>query len=71
MNIAALMNRENLGIMQRLAPLENKILENGSHCLARWRESGIKTEEVIEFYNWVDSTVTLEFQKILGKVKTK
>lgn len=71
LNIAALMNRENLGIMQRLAPLENKILENGSHCLARWRESGIKTEEVIEFYNWVDSTVTLEFQKILGKVKTK
>jgi hypothetical protein len=57
LDLAALMNKENTGVRQKLIPLEEQILSKANKYLIGWRENEIKQDQVKEFYGWIDSFV--------------
>ena len=61
LNLAALMNKENTGIRQRLIPIEEEVILKAKEKLFTWRMNGINESEVKMFYNWIDNIL---FQKI-------
>ena len=63
-NINALINADKTGYMQQLSVLEYKITKVAETFLTKWRESTINQEELIDFYNWVDSNVRGTYSKI-------
>jgi hypothetical protein len=56
-NLAALVNKQNTGIMQKLAPLENTIIKEAELKLRKWYKSGINDDEMHEFYNYVNEKI--------------
>ncbi|HAB54739.1 MAG TPA: hypothetical protein DCE80_21610 [Ignavibacteriales bacterium] len=62
MNLAALMNKENTGIRQKLIPIEVKVLTETNSKLKVWRKFGLNSIEVKQFYSWIDSTVLSEMK---------
>ena len=56
-NLAALMNKENTGIRQKIIPIEEELLTKAKEKLALWRTSGINTTEVKDFYKWVENQI--------------
>lgn len=56
-NLAALMNKKNTGIRQKIIPVEKELLTKAKKNLALWRTSGINTTEVKDFYKWVESQI--------------
>lgn len=62
-NLAVLMNQQNKGIMQKLQPLENLILNRAEEKLKIWRMKGIKHNQVQKFYEWVDKQVRETYKR--------
>lgn len=56
-NLAALLNKENTGIRQKIIPIEEELLTKAKEKLALWRTSGINTTEVKDFYKWVENQI--------------
>jgi len=50
-NINALVNKDNTGIRQKIAPFENKIFEVTNEKLDAWREKGMSKAEIKAFYD--------------------
>jgi len=65
-NFSELMNKNNTGIMQKLKPVEQKILNETKSRLDKWRKSGLSEKEIQHYYKWVDSYVLKEYQKLFG-----
>jgi len=57
LNLAALMNKENTGVRQKLIPIEEQVLAKAKSHLNKWREDGINLHELKDFYLWIDTTV--------------
>jgi len=66
LNLAALITKENTGILQKLKPIEDRILENSDILLNEWRENGINTDKQKEFCNWVDQFLTESYFQIFN-----
>ncbi|MCI0512110.1 C45 family peptidase [candidate division KSB1 bacterium] len=64
LNLAALINQEQTGILQKLRPLEDHILAASQQKLTQWRSQGIKTSEVRNFYRWLDETIQAGYQRL-------
>lgn len=69
-NISKVINKEKTGFIQKLKPLEDKILAETNKKLSVWRkENYLPKEEVQNLYNWIEKEVTsfykLEFDKEL------
>ena len=62
LNLAALMNKENSGVRQKLIPIEEQVLTKVKENLSTWRKNGINQTEVKEFYNWIDNEVYNEIK---------
>ncbi len=62
LNLAALMNKENTGVRQKLIPLEERVLAIAKEHLNNWRKDGIKVHELKDFYLWIDSVVLSEIE---------
>jgi hypothetical protein len=62
LNLAALMNKENTGVRQKIIPIEEQILAKVKTYLNKWRKDGISVHELREFYSWVDSIVLNEIK---------
>jgi hypothetical protein len=62
LNLAALMNKENSGVRQKLIPIEEQVLAKAKSILTDFRKNGIKYSEAKEFYNWIDSDVYNEIK---------
>jgi hypothetical protein len=56
-NIHALVNRDNTGILQIIRPVENRIFESTNKQLEIWRKDGISEKEVTGFYTWVENQI--------------
>ena len=56
-NLTALYNKDNNGILQKLPDLENKIIEQTKISLSRWRMSGIKREKVKDLYGSISEKI--------------
>jgi len=65
-NFSELMNKNNTGIMQKLKPVEQKILNETKSRLDKWRKSGLSEKEIQHYYNWLDSFVLKEYQNLFG-----
>jgi hypothetical protein len=65
LNLAALLNKKNTGVRQKLIPIEEQVLEKAKDHLIIWRKNGIKEEEVKNFYFWIDSEVLTEIKSNL------
>lgn len=61
-NLAAVMNKENTGVRQKLIPIEQQILTTAKTHLYKWRKEGIVNKEVKDFYSWIDSIVYNEIK---------
>jgi len=66
MNLNALYNSDQTGIMQKLKPLEDKIFDESIKKLETWRANKNLKTEVPKFYKWLDETITNEYTKLFG-----
>ncbi len=66
LNLAALMNAQGTGILQRILPLDQKVAEEATRRLQQWRRSGLDQKQVQQFYRWVDDTVTAAYRSQFG-----
>ncbi|MBK5721001.1 hypothetical protein JGH11_08980 [Dysgonomonas sp. Marseille-P4677] len=57
-NLAALLTSNQTGILQKIKPIENLILENGNSLLEKWRKNEQLTSELKDFYNQIDNYVS-------------
>jgi hypothetical protein len=62
LNVAALMNKENTGVRQKLIPIEDQVLSRAKDYLTVLRHSGLDESKVKEFYNWIDVDVYNEIK---------
>lgn len=65
-NLAELLNRDKSGIMNKLAPVEDRIINEAGQKLKMWRETGIHPKQVRKFYQWVDETVKAAYRENFG-----
>ena len=63
MNINALLNANNTGILQKLEPFENKIFEKAEALLESWRETKINPAEMKDIYEWVNREIPAFYSK--------
>lgn len=66
LNLAAVLTQNNSGIMQKLHPLENRIIKETVQKLSRWRKNGLKAEEAQKYYRWLDKIVFTEYNRLFG-----
>jgi len=64
LNLPALVNSEGTGVLQLLKPLEDRIFEEASARLERWRKDGKHRTEIPQFYQWLDETITAEYSRL-------
>ena len=63
-NISKVINKENSGFVQKLKPLEDKILAKTNKKLNKWRnENKLPKEEVQNLYSWIVKEVTSFYER--------
>ncbi len=67
LNLAALMNKENTGMRQKLIPIEKEVIHRAKKKLFTWRMNGINESEVKKFYNWIDNNSFQEITHLVSK----
>ena len=67
LNLAALMNKKNTGVRQKLIPIEEKIMLRSKDLLFSWRMNGMSKSEAKDFYNWIDNNLIQEITHLVGK----
>jgi hypothetical protein len=65
LNLAFLINVEGSGILQKIRPLEDRILDRTDEVMEQWRESGMRQKEIEKFYDWVNETVSSAYTELL------
>ena len=65
-NINALYNGDNTGILQKLKPLDNLIFDEAEKKLEAWRINKSFKKEIPAFYQWLDETISREYLKLFG-----
>jgi hypothetical protein len=63
LNLAALRNRNETGILQQLPKLENEIFRKTENFLSRWRKSGMEDHDVVEIYTNFSEVVSSFYAK--------
>ncbi len=66
MNINALVNSQNTGIVQKIEPYENQIFEMTNKQLDKWRAEGMKESEIKDFYGKINDLVKQMYFKEFG-----
>ncbi len=65
LDVNALLNADNSGVLQLILPLENLLFEKADKILNNWRMNKININEMEEFYDWVDAEVPDYYNKSL------
>ncbi|MCK4345136.1 MAG: hypothetical protein KAX05_07595 [Bacteroidales bacterium] len=63
MNVNALLNANNTGILQILEPFEDEIFEKAEALLGSWRKTKIKPSEMEDFYDWINREIPAFYSK--------
>ena len=58
LNLAALISKDNKGILQTLDPAENRIIAESQKYISKWRTEGVKPEELKKLDEWIDQYLT-------------
>lgn len=65
LNVSALINKENSGILQKIEPIEQNIFKETENKLSDWRINLLKKDQIQEYYNWLNTYVMNEYNSIL------
>ena len=65
LNVSALINKENSGILQKIEPMEQKVFIETENKLSDWRINLMKKEQIQEYYKWLNAYVMNEYKSIL------
>ena len=63
MDVNALLNANNTGILQKLEPFEDDIFEKAEALLESWRKTKINPSEMKDFYEWLDREIPAFYNK--------
>jgi hypothetical protein len=66
LNLSAVINQQNDGILQKLLPVEEQILRTTEETLPRLRQNGFNRREAEKFYRWVETKVADEYTRLFG-----
>jgi len=67
MNVALLLNREQTGIMQKLAPVEDEIFRKTAEMMVSMTGNAkTRKDKVTEHYIWLDSYITQQYNELFG-----
>lgn len=61
-NLAAVANKDKTGILQKLAPIEEEVLNKAKNQISAWRENGFDNTGAVDFYNWIDGNLLKEIK---------
>lgn len=65
-NVAALINADNTGILQRLEPVENEIFKKTAGLTASLPAGKARTEKIRAHYDWLDSYIIQSYKEVFG-----
>ena len=60
-----LMNKKGTGILQRILPIENEVMQLGEEALIRYRESQ-DANAMQRYYDWVDAYIVEQYKNMFG-----
>ncbi|UCE20560.1 MAG: hypothetical protein JSV84_09235 [Gemmatimonadota bacterium] len=66
LNLAAVLNQENNGILQKIEPLEDEILKVTEMRLKSWEKSGVEPQAIQNYYLWLDLKIVEHFNREFG-----
>jgi hypothetical protein len=65
LNVAALVNNENNGILQKIEPIEQNIFQKTEKELSNWRINLMEKDKIQTYYKWMNDYVMKEYKTIL------
>ena len=66
LNLPAILNPSETGIMQKLAPVEEQVFSESEILVASWRKKPPATGEISRFYDRLDRIITEAYQRLFG-----
>lgn len=66
LNVSALLNAEENGIIQKLFPYENEIIDKAQGLIKNWTANSFQRKEVEEYYKWLDEYIHSVYKKEFG-----
>jgi hypothetical protein len=57
LNLAALLNKNNSGLLQKISPIEKEIFAQTAQFLKRKRNAVLKQKDLLDFYKWLESKI--------------
>ncbi len=66
LNVNALLNAEGTGIMQKLKPVDDQLIQQGHALLDAMRRDGYDAKKIKAFYKSVDNTVVTSYKELFG-----
>ena len=60
-DLGKLINKRQTGLLQRIRPIEDEVLDRGEAALVLWRKKGKKSKSMDEFYDWIDQFVAEKY----------
>lgn len=66
LNLTALFNNKQTGIYQKIREIENNIFSSANKKLNEWRTKGIQPEEIQNYYQWLDSYLSEQYEINFG-----
>ncbi|MDR1884428.1 MAG: carcinine hydrolase/isopenicillin-N N-acyltransferase family protein [Prevotella sp.] len=68
-DLAALVSSDQNGIMQKIKPIEDRILENAGKMIDKWRKDGFNPAELKEFCDHTDRFITESYPELIKNQK--
>jgi hypothetical protein len=65
LKLTTLINSEKTGLLQKILPLENKIIKKAESLQNQLYIKGPDPNGIMSYYNWIDNTVTEYYKKLL------
>lgn len=66
-NVSAILNTDNTGILQKLKPLEQSIYNKTDIYLKKWHDSGsVKSMDIKELYDWIDNSILSSYKNLFN-----
>ena len=65
LKLSALINSEKTGLLNKILPLENNIIQKAESLQNRLYIKGPDPDGIIAYYNWIDSTVVEYYKNLL------
>lgn len=63
-NLSVLFNKEGSGILQKILPLENKVIHQGKEALRSYRKNPKDAANMEAYYDWVDAYLREQYDEL-------